>query len=50
LVNLVEDWEVLQEYAADEQGYYQVLNTYGAIEVRVMTGRIGLKRKRNLRD
>jgi len=43
LVNLVEDWEVLQEYAGDKQGYYQVLSTDGAIEVRVAIGKLGFK-------
>lgn len=26
MVNLVKEWEVLEEYAGDKQGYYQVLN------------------------
>jgi len=26
LVNLVEDWEVLEGYAGDKQGYFQVLS------------------------
>lgn len=25
MVNLVEDWKVLEDYAGDKQGYYQVL-------------------------
>ena len=32
MVNLVEDREVLHEYASDKQGYYQVLSTEGVIE------------------
>jgi hypothetical protein len=45
LVNLVENWEVLQEYAGDKQGYYQVLSTDGAIEVRVAIGKLGFKKQ-----
>jgi hypothetical protein len=45
LANLVEDWEVLQEYAGDKQGYYQILSTDGAVEARVATGRLGFKKQ-----
>lgn len=45
MVNLVENWEVLQEYAGDKQGYYQVLSTDGAIEVRVAIGKLGFKKQ-----
>jgi hypothetical protein len=44
LVNLVEDWEVLQECAGDKQGYYQLLSTDGAVEARVAIGRLGFKK------
>lgn len=26
MVNLVEEWEVLEEYAGDKQGHYEVLS------------------------
>jgi hypothetical protein len=45
LVNLVEDWEVLQECAGDKQGYYQLLSTDGAVEARVAIGRLGFKKQ-----
>ncbi|MEM2130629.1 MAG: hypothetical protein QXZ70_08545 [Candidatus Bathyarchaeia archaeon] len=45
MVNLVDDWEVLEEYAGDKQGYYQVLNTDGTIEIRIAIGRLGLKKE-----
>ena len=45
MVNLVEDWEVLQEYAGDKQGYYQVLSTDGVVEVRVAIGKLGFKKQ-----
>jgi hypothetical protein len=44
LVNLVEDWEVLEEYAGDKQGYYQILANDGTVEARVAIGRLGFKK------
>jgi hypothetical protein len=46
LVNLVEDWEVLQDYAGDKQGYYQVLGDEEnkQMEIRLAVGRLGFKR------
>jgi hypothetical protein len=45
LVNLVEDWEVLEGYAGDKQGYYQILGNDGSVEVRVAIGRLGFKKE-----
>ena len=45
MVNLVEDWEVLQEYAGDKQGYYQVLGIDGTVEARVAVGRLGINKQ-----
>jgi len=45
LVNLVEDWEVLEAYAGDKQGFYQVLGDGEAVDVRVTIGRLGFKRE-----
>ena len=45
MVNLVEDWEVLEEYAGEKLGFYQILGADGNIEVRVQTGRLGFKRE-----
>jgi hypothetical protein len=45
LVNLVEDWEVLESYAGDKQGYYQVLSNNGIVEVRVAIGRLGFRKE-----
>ena len=44
MVNLVEDWEVLQEYAGDKQGYYQTLGDEGTVEIRLAVGRLGFRR------
>jgi hypothetical protein len=41
LVNLVEDWVVLEEYAGEKRGFYQILGVDGTFEVRVQTGRVG---------
>ncbi len=45
MVNLVEDWETLEGYAGDKQGYYQVLNNDGLVEVRVAIGRLGFRKE-----
>jgi hypothetical protein len=44
MVNIIEDWDVLAEYAGEKLGFYQLLSNDGTIEVRVQTGRIGFKR------
>jgi hypothetical protein len=43
LVNLVEDWETLEEYAGDKQGFYQILQGGKGVEIRVAVGRLGYK-------
>jgi hypothetical protein len=45
LVSLVEDWEVLEEYAGDKQGYFQVLANDRSVEVRVAMGRLGFRKE-----
>ncbi len=45
LVNLIEDWDVLEEYAGEKLGFYQLLSNDGIIEIRVQTGRIGFKKE-----
>ena len=45
MVNLVEDWETLEEYAGDKQGFYQVLGEGEAVEIRVAIGRLGFKKE-----
>jgi len=46
LVNLVEDWEVLEEYAGDKQGFYQIIEDGAeAVEFRVAIGRLGFKKR-----
>jgi hypothetical protein len=43
LVNIIEDWEVLTEYAGEKLGFYQLLSNEAIIEIRVQTGRLGYK-------
>lgn len=43
MVNLVEDWEVLEEYAGDKRGFYQILYGAKGVEIRVAVGRLGFK-------
>ena len=51
MVNLVEDWEVLEEYAGDKQGFYQILEGYAeAAEIRVAIGRLGFKKEFENKD
>ena len=45
MVNLIEDWDVLEEYAGEKLGFYQLLSNDGIIEIRVQTGRIGYKKE-----
>ncbi len=45
MVNLVEDWEVLLEYAGDKLGFFQVLEFEGSTEIRVQVGRLGFKKE-----
>ena len=45
MVNLVEDWEVLEEYVGEKLGFYQILAVDGSFEVRVMTGRLGYRKE-----
>jgi len=45
LVNLVEDWKILKNYAGDKLGYYQILYGAKGVEIRVAVGRLGFKKE-----
>jgi len=45
LVNLIEDWEVPEEYAGDKQGFYQTLYGAKGVEIRLAVGRLGFKKE-----
>jgi hypothetical protein len=42
---LVEDWETIEEYAGDKQGFYQILSGEKDIELRLTVGKLGFKQK-----
>jgi hypothetical protein len=45
LVNIIEDWDVLEEYAGEKLGFYQLLASDGKFEIRVQTGKVGYKKE-----
>lgn len=45
MVNLVENWEALEDYAGDKQGFYQILSDAEAVEIRVAISRLGFKKE-----
>jgi hypothetical protein len=45
MVNLVDDWDLLEEYAGDKLGYYQLLGNDGLVEIRVVSGKIAFKKE-----
>ena len=45
MVNLVENWEALENYAGDKQGFYQILSDAEAVEIRVAISRLGFKKE-----
>jgi hypothetical protein len=51
VVNLIEDWKILEEYAGEKLGFYQLLKRDEKAEIRVQTGRIGfVKQYEDLND
>ncbi len=45
MVNLIEDWDVLEEYAGEKLGFYQLLGNDETFEIRVQTGRLGFRKE-----
>lgn len=45
MVNIIEDWDVLEDYSGEKLGFYQLLENDGKSEVRVQTGRIGFRKE-----
>ncbi|HLN88874.1 MAG TPA: hypothetical protein VK253_02300 [Candidatus Binatia bacterium] len=41
MVYIVEDWDVLVEYAGEKLGFYQLFIIDRSVEIRVQTGRVG---------
>ena len=50
MVNLIEDWGVLEEYTGEKLGFFQLLENDGMTEIRVLTGRVGFKREFRSRE
>ena len=50
MVNIIEDWDVLEEYAGEKLGFFQLLGNDGTTEIRVLTGRVGFKREFKSRE
>ncbi len=44
MVNLVEDWKILEEYTGEKLGFYQILKDDGKFEIRVLTGKVGFRK------
>ena len=45
MVIIVEDWDVIEDYAGEKLGFYQLLANDRIFEIRVQTGRVGFKRE-----
>jgi hypothetical protein len=45
LVNIIEKWEILEEYAGEKLGFYQLRENGETTEIRVQTGRVGFKKE-----
>jgi hypothetical protein len=45
VVNIIEDWDVLAEFAGEKLGFYQLLDNDGRIEIRDQTGRVEYKKE-----
>ncbi len=43
MVEIIQDWDVLQEYVGEKLGFYRVIETDGKHEIRVQTGRAGFR-------
>jgi len=46
LVNLVEDWKVVEKYAKNRKvGFYQTIRNTKTIEIRVSVGKVGFTKE-----
>ncbi len=41
MVNIIQEWSILEEYAGEKLGFYRTLDRGDRAEIRVQTGRIG---------
>lgn len=47
MVNIIGDWDVLEEYAGEKLGFYQLLASDGKIEARVLTENVSSRKLEN---
>jgi hypothetical protein len=45
LVNVIEDWEILEETALSRLGIFQVVESEGFLEIMVLVGNVGFRRE-----
>ena len=45
VVNTIDDWKLLKEYAGGKLGFYQLREHEGKFEIRVMIGRLGFRKE-----
>jgi len=45
VVNLIENWNVLELYTGEKIGFYQLFPNGDKVEIRVMTGKIGFRKE-----
>ena len=50
VVNIIEDWDVLAEYDGEKLGFFQILVSDGAVEIRALTGKVAFKHEFASRD
>jgi len=41
LIHVIEEWDVLEDYAGEKLGFYQLIENDGSFEIRVQTGQVG---------
>jgi hypothetical protein len=45
LVNVIEDWEILEETPLSRLGVYQIVEDEGVLEISVLVGNVGFRRE-----
>ena len=50
MVELVENWTTIKEYAGNKQGFYQIIEDQTSTEIRVHVSRLGFKKQFDNKD
>ncbi len=45
MVEIIQEWDVLEEYTGEKLGFYQVLEIDDKYEIRVQTGKVGFRKQ-----